>query len=257
MKKEAEKFTDSRIMEGMTSIRAVLEGKHRNIERILFDRERETAHIKEIAYLKHRGEELGFEVVGCDRQAIDDMTVGNSHGGIIAVCSDRILPELSAGDISPDGFWVVLDGIEDPYNFGYCLRSLYAAGVDGVILPPRNWLSAAGVVCRASAGASERFDIYISEPAKAAEMMKKKGYTVVAADKTDEAISIYDTDIKRPVFLMIGGEKRGINRAALDMCDITVMLDYGREFRAALSAASAASVIAFEIFRKGRSDGKA
>lgn len=257
MKKEAEKFTDSRIMEGMTSIRAVLEGKHRKIERVYFDREREAQHIKEIAFLRHRGDELGFDVEGCEPDKIDGMTVGNSHGGIVAVCSDRNLPQLTEADISSDGFWVALDGIEDPYNFGYCLRSLYAAGVDGVILPPRNWLSAAGVVCRASAGASEMFDIYISETAKAAEMMKLKGYTVVAADKTENAVSIYDTDIKRPVFLMIGGEKRGINRAALDMCDITVMLDYGREFRAALSAASAASVIAFEIFRKGRRDGKA
>ena len=146
----------------------------------------------------------------------------------------------------------MLEGIEDPYNFGYCLRSIYAAGADGVVLPPRNWLSAAGVVCRASAGASERFDIYVSDAVLAARMMKKKGYTVVAADKTPDAVSIYDTDISKPVFLMIGGEKRGITRAALDMCDITVMLDYGRKFDAALSAASAASVIAFEIFRKGR-----
>jgi hypothetical protein len=30
------------------------------------------------------------------------------------------------------------------------------------------------------------------------------------------------------------------------------MLDYGREFRAALSAASASSIIAFEIFRQNR-----
>ena len=252
MKKEAEKFTDSRIMEGMTSIRAVLEGKHRAIERVLFDKEREAAHIKEIAFLRHRGEELGFDVIGCDASDIDGMTLGNSHGGIVAVCSDRPLPELSEENINENGFWVMLDGIEDPYNFGYCLRSLYAAGADGVVLPPRNWLSAAGVVCRASAGASERFDIYVSDAVRAAEMMKKKGYTVVAADKTPDAVSIYDTDISKPVFLMIGGEKRGINRAALDMCDITVMLDYGRKFDAALSAASAASVMAFEIFRKGR-----
>ena len=252
MKKEAEKFTDSRIMEGMTSIRAVLEGKHRKIERVLFDREREAAHIKELAFLRHRGDELGFDVVGCGAAEIDEMTLGNSHGGIVAVCSDRSLPELKPENVNENGFWVMLEGIEDPYNFGYCLRSLYAAGVDGVVLPPRNWLSAAGVVCRASAGASERFDVYVSDAVEAAEIMKKKGYTVVAADKTANAVSVYDADITKPVFLMIGGEKRGINRAALDTCDMTVMLDYGRRFDAALSAASAASVIAFEIFRKGR-----
>lgn len=252
MKKEAEKFTDSAVMEGMVSIRAVLSGGHRKIERVLYDGERERSHAKEIAFLRHRGEEMGFTVEKTTADEIESVTVGNSHGGIVALCSERILPQLSPDDISGGGFWVMLEGIEDPYNFGYCLRSLYAAGVDGIIVPPRNWMSAAGVVCRASAGAAEMFDIRISDAVSAAKMMKEKGYTVIAADKSSDAVSVYDADVDRPMFLMIGGEKRGNTRAALDVADMTVMLDYGRDFPAALSAASAASVIAFELFRKGR-----
>lgn len=253
MKKEAEKLVSSNIVEGMISIRSVLEGGHRKILRVMYSAEREASHEKEINFLRKRGEAVGFEVVRKDGEEIASLALGTSHGGIIAECSERDLPPLSSEVIGENGFWVMLEGIEDPYNFGYCLRSLYAAGVKSVVVPPRNWMSAAGVVCRASAGASELFDIYVSDSEAACKLMKSKGYEILAADKAPTAKSIYDTDVSGSVFLLIGGEKRGITRTALDLADKIVMLDYGRDFPAALSAASAASIIAFEIFRKGRS----
>lgn len=72
----------------------------------------------------------------------------------------------------------MLEGIEDPYNFDYALRSLYAAGADGIILSERNWMTAAGIVCRASAGASELIPLYLcgNDPAG---VMKAAGYRVV------------------------------------------------------------------------------
>ena len=156
-------------------------------------------------------------------------------------------------NIRENGFYVMLEGIEDPYNFGYCLRSLYAAGVDGILVGERNWFSAAGVVCRASAGASELFEIAAGDPATLIDVFHEKGYTVIAADKTDDAVPVYDTTVTRPVLLVVGGEKRGITRAVLEKCDKVVSLDYGRRFGAALSAASAASILAFEIYRQNRS----
>ena len=98
----------------------------------------------------------------------------------------------------------MLDGIEDPYNFGYCLRSLYAAGADGVLVGPRSWLSAAGVVCRASAGASELFEIAMGEPADVVDAFHAEGYEVVAADLSREAVPVYDTKIRYPILLVVG-----------------------------------------------------
>ena len=255
--KEAEKFVDSSIMEGMTSIRAVLQGSEagvndRKIEKILFDKAKEKSKIRELSYLRAKSYELGFTVEGVDAEKIDELSIGQSHGGILALTSDRTIKNIKDAEIKENGFYVFLQGIEDPYNFGYSLRSLYAAGVDGIILEKRNWMTAAGVVCRASAGASELFDLSWGEPDEIADIFHKKGYTIVAADKTDDAVSVYDTDIEFPVLLVVGGEKRGISSAFAAHCDKTVMLDYGREFRAALSAASASSIIAFEIFRKNR-----
>ena len=157
MRKEESRFAPSGVFEGMVSIRAIIssrdEGKSdRAIHKILYDRERAKARKGEIGYLRAISEHHGFEVIESNADEIDSLTTGSSHGGIIAICSERT---FSPPEIIENGFYVMLDGVEDPYNFGYSLRSLYAAGVDGIILEKRNWMTAAGVVCRASAGASE------------------------------------------------------------------------------------------------------
>ncbi len=255
--KEAEKFEDSSIMEGMTSIRAVFAGAEtgvndRKIEKILFDEAKARKKSKELGFLRAKSYELGYTIELTSAEKIDSLAIGASHGGVLAYTSDRTIKNIKEAKIKENGFYVFLQGIEDPYNFGYALRSLYAAGVDGIVLEKRNWLSAAGVVCRASAGASEMFDLSWGEPEEIAAVFRAYGYTIVAADKTEDAVSVYDTEVHFPVLLVVGGEKRGISAEFAALCDKTVMLDYGREFRAALSAASASSIIAFEIFRQNR-----
>ena len=257
MRKEAERFADSTVMEGMVSIRAIIRAREagtndRKIIKVLFDREKKKDKARELAFLSEKAERHGFAVEFSDAKTIGAMVVGSSHGGIVALCGERTLVPVSSLKIKENGFYVMLDGIEDPYNFGYCLRSLYAAGADGVLVGPRSWLSAAGVVCRASAGASELFEIAMGDPADVVDAFHAEGYEVVAADLSREAVPVYDTEIRYPILLVVGGEKRGIRRAVLDRCDKVVSLSYGRRFGAALSAASAASVLAFEIFRQNR-----
>ncbi|MBR6807649.1 MAG: RNA methyltransferase [Clostridia bacterium] len=256
MKKEASRQGESVIFEGMTSINAVLkasaENNPRRIVKVFFDKSKTQTKRRELAFLRRAALDHSFEIVLADKDYIDSVAVGTSHGGIIAECTERAIPRLTAeSEIKKNGFYVMLEGIEDPYNFGYALRTLYAAGVSGIILPERNWSSAAGVVCRSSAGASELLPAYVSTPLEACAIFKDKCYTVVSAGIRD-SVSVFDAELKYPVFLIVGGEKRGISSAVLDKSDVVVRIDYGREFNGSLSAASAASVLAYEIFRQNR-----
>ena len=257
--KETDKFTDSNLMEGMVSVRAGLEGmaggtNDRRITELFYAEDRTKSHAKELAWLSHRAQEYGFPIHICPAAEIDALCIGNTHGGVLARCTARSIPTLTESTpLPPNGFCVMLEGIEDPYNFGYAMRSLYASGADAVILSPRNWMTAAGIVCRASAGASERFPMYVSESgANAADIFRAAGYKIICADIAD-SVPMYDADLSRPVFLIVGGERRGISRAVLKKADAVVRLDYGRPFDGALSAASAASILAFEIYRQNRS----
>ena len=255
MQKEEIKFKDSCIFEGMTSIRAIIRGiddkrNSRRIIKILYDEARIQKIGKEIGYLRAVSQKYDYEVISSNEVELSELTLGNSHGGIIALCADRSLPYLDdSANIAKDGFYAIIEGIEDPYNFGYSLRSLYAMGCDGIILSERNWMSAAGVVARSSAGASELFSVYKSEPLDAVEFFKKRGYRVVCADeRTDNVLG--KCELKKPLLLIVGGEKRGISRKIIESADILVKINYGREFKASLSAASAATMFAYEIARQ-------
>lgn len=255
MQKEELKFQDSLVFEGMTSIRAIIRGidagiNNRRISKILYDKDKIYKISKEIGYFRAVSNTYGFELVESNAEELEKITLGNSHGGIVAITEERVLPYLSDDSpILPCGFYVMIEGIEDPYNFGYSLRSLYAMGCSGIILTERNWMSAAGVVARSSAGASEMFEIFRSNPGDCIDIFKKKGYQVVCADENTDNL-LGQCEMKYPLLLIVGGEKRGISRAVLDKADLLVKINYGREFRASLSAASATTMFAYEIARQ-------
>lgn len=247
-------------LEGMTSISALIGGiragvNGRRILEVFVDEQKTHAKAKELGFLRAVSSELGFSLTMTDAQAIDGMTNGTTHGGIVAACTERPIPRLEevvendAPWSKPDGFFAILEGIEDPYNFGYAIRSLYAAGADGIVLSPRNWMSAASVVARSSAGASELLPMVECESEAAAALLKARSYRVICAGIRD-SVSLYEADMRRPLLLVVGGEKRGISRGVLDMADQIVRIDYGREFRGSLPSASATSVLAFEVLRQ-------
>lgn len=248
------------ILEGMTAISAVLDPSvrsfnDRRVLEVFADRERADKKTRELAFLRARGRELGFRVTMVASEALDELTSGKTHGGIAARCSDRSIPQLAnhADSLLPNGFYILPEGIEDPYNFAYTLRSLYAAGADGVVLPPRNWMSAAGIVTKSSAGASEKLPLYTAEPALAAELFRSRGYRVVCAGIRD-SVDLYEADLSLPLLLVIGGEKRGISRAVLEQSDLTVRIGYSDKgnFRGSLPSAASAAVLAFEVLRQNR-----
>lgn len=256
MIKEEIRFQDSNIFEGMTSISALLDARekgknNREIKEILFDAAKASSKARKLSFLRAKCTELGIPLTMTDAQKINSLTVGNTHGGVIAVCGERTLPELCPENLPAGAFLAYLDGIEDPYNFGYALRSLYAAGCDGVLVGERSWMSAAGVVARASAGTSELLPLFRCEPLAAAELLRAHGYRVVCAG-IPNSVSYEQSDLKKPLLLVIGGEKRGISAGLLALADTVVRIDYGRDFRGSLSTAAATAILAFEVLRQNR-----
>ena len=259
--KEAEKLSleENLIFEGMTSIRAVIAAiesgaSDRKILRCMVSESRSKARAKELSYIKAMSYKHGFTIETLPDADIDAISIGQNHGGLLLEATARTIPPLTAEAIEAvpanERYFVMLEGIEDPYNFGYALRSLYASGITAVILSPRNWMSVAGIVCRASAGASEYCTTYVaSSPAECAGLMKSHGVKIVCCDMAN-SVPIYEADLKKPLFMAVGGEKRGLSRELLDTADTVVRLEYGREFPAALSAASAASIAGFEVVRQ-------
>jgi 23S rRNA (guanosine2251-2'-O)-methyltransferase len=227
---------------------AALRAKSRPVYQIYVNRDRMPPGIGRVLDLAERQNvPVGYLSLG----EIDDMASGHSHGGTIALAGERRCVDLDELFV-PAGtpFLVMLDGVEDPYNFGQAVRSLYAAGATGLILKPRNWMSAAGVVARASAGASELLRCAVAETvSSAAESCAAAGVSVVALDEDGDR-SIFESDLTVPVMLLIGGEQRGITRSFLRAGFAAVRIPKARPDARALGTAASAAVAGFEVMRQ-------
>lgn len=241
------------VFEGMISIRSVFDGiaagiSKRKIQRILFSESRIKGNGRLLGFLKARSFVLGYTLETVPDELISEYASGNSHGGVIMLTNKREYPEHFE-NIPETGFYVLLDGIEDPYNLGYSIRSVYAAGADGIILPKHSPMLSAGIVCRSSAGASELIPILTTDTCEAVKSLKKQGYRLITADM-DAPAPAHLSDLSKPLILAVGGEKRGFEKQLTALSDLTVRLDYGRDFPMALSAASASAILAFEVTKQ-------
>jgi len=241
--------TGDALLEGFISVSAALQGGHREVRSLLLrmgKSDGQTRHLEQLARA------AGVPVERVPDEAIEAQAGGKTHGGILArvgLYRFAALDTLAAD--KPRPFVAMIDGVEDPFNFGASVRALYAAGADGLVLRPRNWLSAAGTVARASAGASELIPTALAATtAEAAAFFRARGMAVACATEERGSISLYDADLTVPLFLLIGGEKRGITRSFLDGADLKLRIPYGRAMPHSLGTASATAVLAFEIMRQ-------
>lgn len=235
-------------LEGAISIEAALAAGSREVGVVYVQQDKWDSGARR---LLKAAEAAGVTVERVGRDFIEERAGGRSHGGVIALVGPRrfvTMAQLIEGKAQP--VVIMLDGVEDPFNFGQAVRAIYAAGVDGLVVRRRNWLSAAAVVARASAGASELMAVATAESAEeAADFYRERGL-VVACTTEKAAVSIYEADLSSPLFLLLGGEKRGVTRSFIDQADVRLQIPYGRPFSQSLGAAASAAIVAFEIMRQ-------
>jgi rRNA methylases len=235
------------IIEGNVSVKAALMGGRRQVEKIYVD---EAKHDKDSSWILHRAEERNVEIIRCRREQIDQMASGRTHGGLLAEVSVRRYQPIEDTDAGVKTFVVLLEGIEDPFNLGYIMRTLYSAGCTGLILRRRDWSNAESTILKSSAGAGEYINIVLSDdPAETVRWYKEKGVRCYAAMRRN-ALTCYEADYRGPVLLAIGGEMRGLSSGVLKEIQQNIYIPYANDFHSALNAAGAAAVLGFEVFRQ-------
>ena len=235
------------IFEGITSISALISAQRagkarRKILRVYFEKSKIRKERGRFLFLRHASEELGFEFITLESEELITIASGKTHGGILAEVTESEYREFDPNAIPEIGFSAIIEGVEDPYSLGYSLRTLYACGCDSVILPRHLPSAADSTLCKASAGASSSF--------------KNAGYSIACAEIRD-SVSCFDADLKLPLLLVIGGEKRGISAKLSALKDVNVRIPYAREFLGSLSTSSAVSILAYEVVRQNPTINKA
>ena len=237
------------LLEGNVSVKAAILGNHRKVEKLYYDKHKND---KDLNFILHRAKEKGIPCMPLEREEINSMATGRTHGGLVAQAGPRVYQELSECMHGKTPFLVLLEGVEDPFNLGYIIRTLYSAGCDGLILPKHDWASAESTIAKSSAGAFEYMNIVMSDNLpQLVKDIKKQGIKTYAAMRKD-AITYLEADYQKPSLIAIGGEMRGLSSAVRNEIEQNIYIPYANDFRNALNAASAAAVLSFEVYRQRR-----
>ena len=235
------------IFSGAISVKAALESGVRPVKTLYVDRKKDD---RDVAYILRLARSKGVDVTLTDRETVERVAQNTSCGGICAEVGERTYATVKDLLSVQNPLLVLLEGVEDPYNFGEAVRSAYAAGATGLVVPSHTWAGAEDVVCRTSAGASERLSTVAADDlAPVLDELRAAGVRVLAADRRD-AVSLYDADLTGPVLLCVGGRLRGLSRTVSDRTDRRVYIPYGRDFKNSLTAPSACAVLCFEALRQ-------
>jgi 23S rRNA (guanosine2251-2'-O)-methyltransferase len=149
---------------------------------------------------------------------------------------------------------VVLDGIEDPHNVGAILRTVDAAGADGVVRQSRHAAPLGGATAKASAGAVAHVKVAdVVNIARALEALKEAGVWTVGL--AGDAAKRYDQiDYRVPTALVVGAEGTGLRRLVRERCDWLVSIPMSGHVQS-LNVSVATGIVLFEAVRQRRPNG--
>ncbi len=178
---------------------------------------------KRMMQMRDELKELGVRVMQASHERLNGMVSRDiPHQGIVAM-ADNLDVALSfdelMNNIRPDTLLLILDGITDPRNFGACLRSADAAGVQAVIIPKDRSASVTPVAAKAAAGASETVPVVtVTNLAAAIVELRDAGVTVVGA-AGEATKTIYDFDQTGAFAWVMGAEGPGLRQLTRKRCD--------------------------------------
>ena len=232
------------IVEGAIAVKAVINSEKRLVRKVYIRKDKKT---KDFNYIRKLCRNKNIILEELESAMLEEYTKGKSHGGICAEVENRKYDEFTDGDI------FFLDGIEDPFNLGYAMRTLYALGVKNVLLSQRDYDAMEAQLLKSSAGAYEMLNIKIADDIqKEIKEYKDNGYYLYGLYRGDNSKDIFDIKFKEKALFMLGGEKRGISSQLLELCDEYLFISYGSDFRNSLNACGALDVVATLLYSQRR-----
>ncbi len=179
---------------------------------------------------------------------------GVKHQGIFAVekidfktyCENDLVRLLPT---DKEAFILVLDSVQDPHNFGACIRSAHSAGVDFIVVPKDNSSPINATVKKVACGAAEHTKIIVvTNLVRAMETLKKQGVWIIGlAGEANE--SFYEMNLKDSIAVVVGAEGSGMRARLKANCDFLAKLPMLGEV-SSLNVSVATGVALYESVRQ-------
>lgn len=145
---------------------------------------------------------------------------------------------------------LILDQVQDPHNFGACLRTADAAGADAVVVAKDNASPMTPVVQKVASGAAETMPVYrVTNLARAMDSLKEQGIWMIGtSDKATH--SLYQQSLDGGVAIVMGAEGKGLRQLTEKKCDSLVSIPMAGSIVSSLNVSVATGVCLYEVVRQ-------
>jgi 23S rRNA (guanosine2251-2'-O)-methyltransferase len=159
------------------------------------------------------------------KETLGQMVRGGLHQNVVALIKET--PYAQIEEIlsrwkkeGTKALFLILDGIQDPQNFGSLARTALGCGAHGIIIPKDRAVGITPAVIKSSAGAVTHLPIVrVINLAATIDALKREGIWVYGASGEAKDM-IYELDLNVDLAIVIGGEGRGIRPLVKKKCDL-------------------------------------
>lgn len=199
-----------------------------------------------------KAKEARVVLVEVDKSKLDQMA--ENHQGVVAVVPPFNYSEVEdilecANEKGEAPFILILDGIEDPHNFGSIIRTAETAGVHGIIIPKRRNVQVNSTVVKVSTGATSYVKIArVNNLNDTIRKLKDVGLWVIGTDG-DANTMYYNQDLKGPLAIIIGSEGYGMSKLVKENADILIKIPMKGQITS-LNASVSAGIVIYEAVKQ-------
>ncbi|MGA2518754.1 MAG: 23S rRNA (guanosine(2251)-2'-O)-methyltransferase RlmB [Thermodesulfobacteriota bacterium] len=209
------------VIYGIHPVEEALKSSHVQIEKILVGTRTPNPPLQSILHLANK---MKIPVTLTTRESLEGMTKGGVHQNVVGLIKET--PYADLGEIfsaskkeGTKSLFLILDGIQDPQNFGSLIRTASGCGVHGIIIPKDRSVGITSAVVKASAGAAAHVPIARAvNIAVTIDLLKKEGIWVYGASGEAKDL-IYQLDLDTDLAVVIGAEGKGIRPLVKKKCD--------------------------------------
>ncbi len=237
-------MSDLTIIVGRRTVRELLRHKPENIKQLhIIENSKNLAEIYQLA------KEAKIPLKVSSKEQISNLCNGENHQGVMALVKPRAsikLKELLAKLSDKERCRILLlDGVEDPQNFGSILRSAECFSFDAVLYAASKGVGITPTVTKVSVGASELLKIVsvknLSETIKA---LKKANFWIITTDNNEKSESLAEFDFPQKSVIVLGSEGKGVSKLVKEKSDFFLKIELSGRIES-LNVSQAGAVVMY------------
>jgi 23S rRNA (guanosine2251-2'-O)-methyltransferase len=211
----------AQLIHGIHSVQEALKSSHLHLEKVYVGADNPPPRLQTVIALARQKQ---VPVTFTSKEDLNRMVKGGFHQNIVGWVKEIPYADLE-GTLSRwrneglKALFLILDGLQDPQNFGSVIRTAVGCGVHGMIIPKDRAVGITPAVVRASAGATAHLPIVrVINIASTVETLKREGIWVYGA-AGEAKVPIYRLDLTGDIAIVIGSEGKGIRPLVKKNCD--------------------------------------